>query len=162
MKLALIGFMGSGKSSVAKELSVLSNIPILEMDQHVLNKTGFSSMQQLFANGGEQLLRQTEMELVKEHLPTQSLIVSTGGGIVTNPDTMLHLKNNHTTIFFLNTTFQTIQKRLHNDTTRPLFQQNAQELYNLRLPLYLKYADHIVSTDSLSPKEIAKQVLLFI
>lgn len=160
MKIALIGFMGSGKSSVAKELSTLTNIPVLEMDALVLKKTGFATMQQLFTNGGEQLLRQTEKDLIQQHQHTKPLIISTGGGIVTNPDTMSHIKNSQTTIFFLNTTFQSIQKRLHNDTSRPLFQENALERYNLRLPLYFKYSDHILNTDSLSPNEIANQILL--
>lgn len=161
MKIILIGFMGAGKSSVAKQLGYLLNLPILEMDELVLQKTNTKSMHEVFAKGGELLLRETEIAIAKEYASTESSIISTGAGVVMNKIILDYLRNNNGKIFFLNAFFQTIAARLADDELRPLFENiaEAKSLYHFRQPLYLKYADRVVEVDKKSVEEVALEII---
>ena len=160
MKIILIGFMGSGKSSVAKELGHLLKLPILDMDELVLQKTNTKNMHEVFAKGGELLLRETEMAIAQEYASAENNVISTGAGVVMNKIVLDYLKKPHGKIFFLNATFHTIAARLANDTLRPLFKNivEAESLYHFRQPLYLRYADQIVEVDQKSVEEIAHEI----
>jgi shikimate kinase len=156
MKIVLIGFMGSGKTSVTKELSRLLSWPILEMDEMVYQKTNAKTMHEVFAIGGELLLRETEIAIAKEHSQADKLVVSTGAGVIMNKINVDYFKQKNGIIVFLNARLDTIQKRLAHDNTRPLFKNNddAKSLYDLRQPLYLKYADHVIDV------EIAQEIVV--
>lgn len=157
MNIILIGFMGSGKSQVAKSLSKLLGRDSLEMDDLVCKKTNTKNMHELFANGGELLLRETEIAIAKEYVSKKNLVISTGGGVVLNKIILDYFKEKDGKVIFLHTKFETIAKRLENDPSRPLFQKvmDAKKLYDFRLPLYLYYADEIIDVDSQSADEIA-------
>lgn len=160
MNIVLIGFMGSGKSTVAKSLSELLGLPWIEMDDLAYQKTKTKNMHELFALGGELLLRETEIAIAKEYASKENLIISTGGGIVLNKITLDYFKRSDGKVIFLNARFDTIIKRLEGDDSRPLFKQreNAKTLYDFRLPLYLNYADEVLDVDSRSIDEIALKI----
>lgn len=160
MNIVLIGFMGSGKTSVAKKLSQLMHFPIIEMDELVLEKTHSHSMFDVFAKGGEELLRNTEHAIAQEIFQISNCIISTGGGFILNRSILELLKKNKDMIFFLNASFHTILLRLRNDTIRPLFANvsEAQALYDFRHPLYLKSADCVIEVDDKSVEEIAFEI----
>lgn len=160
MKIILIGFMGCGKSSVAKRLCSLLQRPLLEMDELVFQKTGTKNMHEVFAKGGELLLREIEITIAQEHALSNKNIVSTGAGVVLNKITLDYLKKGGGKIFFLNATFQTLALRLANDRDRPLFTNlvEAESLYHFRQPLYLRYADRVVEVDNKSIDEIAQEI----
>lgn len=160
MKIILIGFMGSGKSSLAKKLALCLNLPLLEMDELVLQKTDTKSMHELFAKGGERLLRETEIAIAKEYASMKSGIISTGAGVVLNKIILDYFKNNNGKVFFLNASFQTISSRLADDKERPLFKnsEEAKSLYVFRQPLYFTYADHVIEVDKKSIEEIAQVI----
>ena len=160
MKIILIGFMGSGKSSVAKKLGDLLNLPTLEMDDLVFEKTKTKDMHEVFAKGGELLLRETEIAIAQEYASTDNSIISTGGGVVLNKIIIDYLKKPDGKVIFLNAAFQTLATRLANDVQRPLFKNKAEAelLYHFRQPLYLKYADHVVEVDKKSVEEIAQEI----
>jgi shikimate kinase len=161
MKIILIGFMGSGKSSVAKKLNQLLNWPVIEMDELSLKKTGNKDMHEMFAKEGEILLRQTEISLAQEYASIDNHIVSTGAGVVINKIVLDYLKKQGDKIFHLNANFNTLSLRLQNDTSRPLFKnaKEAETLYHFRQPLYLKYADQVVDVDTKSLDEVAQEIL---
>ena len=76
----LTGFMGSGKTTIAEKLSKALDMPAIDTDQHIMKATG-KSIPDIFANEGEAAFRQYETESL-EALPTENVIISTGGGIV--------------------------------------------------------------------------------
>ncbi|MEI8365675.1 MAG: shikimate kinase [Parachlamydiaceae bacterium] len=160
MKIILIGFMGSGKSTVAKKLSPLLQWPLLEMDEVVLQKTNAKSMHEVFAKGGELLLRETEISIAQEYAAMDNQVISTGAGVVHNKIILDYLKKRSGKVFFLNTAFHTLAARLAHDTSRPLFENKveAESLYHFRQPLYLKYADQVVEVENKSAAEIAEEI----
>lgn len=160
MNIVLIGFMGSGKSTIAKCLSALLGISYVEMDDLVYQITACRNMREVFAKGGELLLRETEIQIAKEYAAKKNLILSTGGGIVLNKIALDYFTEKGAKVIFLKAPFETIAQRLKNDDTRPLFKEieEAKKAYNFRLPLYLGYADEIVDTACRSPGEIALNI----
>lgn len=158
MIIVLIGFMACGKSTTAQHLSKLLHLPLLDMDALVLQKTASADMHELFAKGGELLLRKTEIELAQELASQTSFILSTGGGVVLNKIILDYFRDKGAKIFFLDTPFEEIIRRLENEKdTRPLFQNRAdlQNLYHFRLPLYRLYANTTIDCNKLSPEQIA-------
>lgn len=161
MKIILIGFMGSGKSTVAKELGHSLGLPVIEMDDLVCKKTNSANMHEVFGKGGELLLRETEIEIAREHSSSDSAIISTGAGVVLNKVILDYLERPKGTIFFLNAAFQTIKSRLAHDSSRPLFQNlaAAESLYHFRHPLYFQYAHHVIDVDHQSVQDIALEIV---
>jgi shikimate kinase len=160
MKIILIGFMGSGKTSVAKCLSPLLGLSRIEMDDLVYQKTNTSTMQEVFALGGELLLRETEIAIGKEIALQKRVVIATGGGVVLNKIIFDYFKQEKSLVIFLRATFTTIAMRLEGHTQRPLFQHlpTAKKMYHFRAPLYLHYADKVIDVDDLTPEEIAQKI----
>ena len=117
-------------------------------------------MHEVFAKGGELLLRETEFAIAKGYAAIDRRVISTGAGVVLNRIILDYLKMPDGKIFFLNATFQTIATRLVNDILRPLFKNvvEAKSLYYFRQPLYLKYADQVIEVDTKSVEEIAQEI----
>ncbi|OHE77565.1 MAG: hypothetical protein A3F67_03020 [Verrucomicrobia bacterium RIFCSPHIGHO2_12_FULL_41_10] len=160
MNIVLIGFMGSGKSTVAKRLAKLLGISWVEMDELVYQKTSTRNMHEVFALGGELLLRETEIAIAKEYALKENLVISAGGGVVLNKVILDYFKERSGKVIFLNAKFEQIVKQLNGDDSRPLFKDltSAKKLYDFRLPLYLNYADEIIDLDSRSADEIALKI----
>ena len=161
MKIILIGFMGSGKTSIANVLGGLLNLPILEMDEIVYEKTETKNMYEVFEKGGEGLLRETEMLIAQESILIKDIIISTGGGVVMNKTIFDYFKSPDAKVIFLNASFPVLVNRLNNDHSRPLFKDRvqAQSLYDFRQQLYLRYADITVHVDDKSIQEIAQEIV---
>jgi shikimate kinase len=160
MNIILIGFSGCGKSTVAKRLSQQIGFSLVEMDDLVYQKTNTRNMHEVFSLGGELLLRETEIAIVKEYASKKKFVISTGGGVVLNKIILDYFKQSSGLVIFLNAGFDTIAKRLEGDASRPLLQDalSAKKMYDFRLPLYLHYADKIVDVDLKSPEEIALEI----
>jgi len=155
MLIVLIGFMGCGKSSVAVELSALLGFPAVDMDALVCQRTQVKTIQEVFAKGGELLLRETEIGLAKEYAAKKELVISTGGGVVLNKIILDYFKQSSAKVVYLEVNFKTLVKRLKEDRTRPLFGKDA---YDARLPLYARYADLRVDANTDSPRKIALHI----
>lgn len=162
MKLSLIGFMGSGKTSVSQQLAKKLGLNCMEMDWFALQQNGCADMAALFEKGGEILLRETEIELARDWRDARDVVISTGGGVVMNKIITDYLKENDGRVIFLHVPFETIRERIKIDTTpRPLFEDAdaARDLYNFRLPLYKRYADIVVETEDKSIDEIVEIIM---
>ncbi|QQS43913.1 shikimate kinase [Candidatus Roizmanbacteria bacterium] len=163
MKIALIGFMGSGKTTVGEALANMLGFEFVEMDKVVLEKTNFRDMQELFSKNGEIYLREWEIALAKEWQEKEKTVISTGGGVVMNNIIPEYLKKNNGHVIFLHASFQTLEQRVIKDKTpRPLFGnvRDAYRLYHFRLPLYKKYADMTIRTKGKDAVKIAKEIVL--
>jgi shikimate kinase len=157
--IILTGFMGAGKTTLAKILAQKTNYQVMEMDDWVLKISKRKSINQIFFQDGELKFRELEIATAKKLAKKERVIISTGGGVVMNKIILDYLKQKGI-VFFLQTNFITIKQRLKNDKTRPLFKDNqkAFELYQFRQPLYQKYADFIIKTDNQKPNQIAREI----
>jgi shikimate kinase len=160
MNIVLIGFMGSGKSSVAFELGKKLNMKTKETDTLVLAKSKRKSIKDIFLIDGEIRFRELEIEIAKKLSGEKEIVISTGGGIVMNKICIDYLKQNGTVIF-LSTTFAEIERRLKGDTTRPLFmdKKQAQKLFMMRKQLYKNYTSVTIKTDGKSIDEITHLIM---
>ena len=156
MKIILIGFMGSGKTTVANILAKKLNLEVVEMDQLILTKSGRNNISEIFSLDGEKHFRALETKVCQSLKDQDGLIISTGGGVIGNKINIMNLKNNGR-IFYLKTSFSIIDKRLKNDRTRPLFKDKkaAKKLFDIRQNLYEKWADCTILTDKKSTDEVA-------
>lgn len=160
MNIILIGFMGSGKSTVGKLIAQRQSKEHIEMDDLILHRSGRSSISEIFAQDGEIRFRELEMEIAKEVSNKKNNIISSGGGVVMNKINIDYLKIGGP-IVYLKTGFHELEKRLEGDSTRPLFQNKgkARELYEMRAVLYETYADHVIKTDNKSVVEVVTSVI---
>ncbi|MFB4166456.1 shikimate kinase [Virgibacillus sp. JSM 102003] len=156
--LYLIGFMGSGKSTIGEMLSNILGLPHIDTD-HLVEEVYGQTISSIFQSDGEGTFRKYESEVLKK-TPSLNHIISTGGGIVEKEENTLFMKENGIVIY-LNTSFEEIAKRLEDDQLRPLWSQNVKEkkiLFNRREKLYEENADKIIHTDNKSAREIAGEI----
>lgn len=160
MKIILIGFMGAGKSSVAPLLAKKLHHEVIEMDEKIIKKSGLSSIKDIFAKKTEKGFRQLEEEVAKSLRYKDDIVISAGGGVIGNEKTIKHLKHNGI-IIFLETSFETILKRLVDISDRPLWKDSkkTKELYEKRLPLYKEYATISVTTDNKSLGQVTDEII---
>jgi shikimate kinase len=166
MRIFLIGFMGSGKTSVASELALRLDCPSYEMDSLVVENSPYSSVAEIFQHEGEKSFRRLEQETFLQLLDvTPPCIISTGGGVGANPELMSQLQLPHSSpesfVIFLSASFFTCKKRVQKDDSRPLFQENdkALKLYTSRQELYKQHAGITIVVDEKTPAEIADEII---
>lgn len=167
MKIILIGFMGSGKSSVAAELAATTGYPVVETDAEALARTPCHSITEVFDTHGEEYFRTLEAEVFNAALQRENLIISTGGGILESEESkqaLTELRTSHgragVCVVYLDTHFETITNRLQGDNSRPLFRSlmDAEHRFVRRLPRYREAADLVIPTDAYGAKEIAELI----
>lgn len=147
--------MGAGKTSVGKVLSKKIKIPLVEMDDIVLKESGRKTVKEIFENDGEKHFRALEFKVCQSLRNQNNLIISTGGGVISDRRNIENLKNNGL-IFYLKTSFATINKRLRNDKARPLFKDKtaARKLFDSRQNLYEKFTNEVIKTDNKTISEV--------
>jgi len=160
--LYLIGFMGSGKSTVSRHMSRSLGVPKIEMDDLLAERAG-KSITQIFAEDGEEVFRQMETELLREIGAGEPALVSCGGGVVLRPENVEIMKNSGT-ILMLSATPETIFSRVRHSTKRPILNGNMNvefiaELMAKRDPAYRAAADVTVSIDGKTSDIVAKELV---
>ncbi|CAM3058617.1 shikimate kinase [Sporolactobacillus spathodeae] len=160
--ILLIGFMGSGKTTVGKQLAEYLHQPHLDLDAWIEAHSG-QSIKQIFTDHGETFFRDLESEALSAAI-RQEGVLSTGGGTPVRSVNRKLLASSGSPVIFLQTSPEVIVNRLKNDASRPLLQSmdNDQfiELYQKRKTYYQQSADIIVDTDQKSPSEIAHEILI--
>ncbi|WP_160909437.1 shikimate kinase [Pontibacillus yanchengensis] len=158
MKIYLIGFMGSGKSSVGKNLATSLGISFFDTDSYIEEYTE-KAIPAIFADEGEEGFRHYESNAL-EQLSGIEAVVATGGGIIEktrNKDIM----DEDGIIVYLHTNFETISQRLQEDKNRPLWNQDLNKrkaLYERRLPMYKQFSHYIVETDDKEVEDIIYEI----
>lgn len=158
----LIGFMGAGKSTVAKALQRELHMRLIEMDARIVEEQGMS-INEIFDRYGEDHFRDIESGLVDAIGKEGGSIVSCGGGVVVRSRNTEAMKKSGT-IVFLTATPETIYERVKNSTERPILNGNMSveyiaELMEKRRALYEAAADIRIATDGKTRNEICREIM---
>ena len=120
--IVLIGMMGSGKTTVGKQLAELLGWTFIDLDEEI-EKRENKKISQIFNDNGEQYFRKTEKEAIKEFINNEKTILSLGGGAFENEESQKLLKEK-STVIFLKASCQKIFERIKNEIHRPLLHKN--------------------------------------
>lgn len=166
MNIVLIGYRGTGKSSVGRALAVKLSRELVSTDKEIVRRAG-RSIPDIVATEGWEYFRDLESAVCRDFAGRDELIVDTGGGAILRPENVEALKR-HGTLFWLTASVDTIAKRIGGDTQRPSltgtksFVDEIQEVLRERTPKYQAAADHVIPTDGRSIDELAKAVLALV
>ena len=160
--IMLIGFMGTGKSTVSTYLHRWLGLAEVDMDS-LIEKNANMSIPQIFKTHGEDYFRDLETKTLIEVQQKSQQIVSCGGGIVLRDENVTYMKENGS-IVLLTATPETVYERVKNSTNRPILNGNMNveyiaQLMERRRALYLQCADVIISTDQKSIEDIAFEIV---
>ena len=151
MAKILLGFMGAGKSMIARALSA----DFLDMDELIFQKIGMS-IQEYFAQYGESAFRKIEAEVLAECIQ-QDVVLSTGGGVVLSSQNRDLLTQNPQNIY-LKADFETLFRRIQ----RPLYltksKTDLQEIFEQRQALYEAVATQTIDVVGKTPQEIIEEI----
>ncbi len=165
MKTILIGFMGTGKTSVGKLLSSKLNTKFIDMDNEI-EKREQKTISNIFKDCGEDYFRQLESNLLKELLKEDNIVISTGGGIITKQENIEILKEEKRVIF-LDASVEKIQKNVSKEIdTRPLLKESKNiyetinNLLEKRLYQYNNISDIKISINDKNINEVVSEILV--
>ena len=159
--LALIGFMGTGKSCVGRLVADGLRFEFLDTDEIIESGVG-KSISDIFAQQGEAAFREMEFRLVAELAARTRTVFSTGGGLPANPANLASLKS-HALVVWLWASPETIFEHVRGQPHRPLLKGpdpmgSIRSLLATREPFY-RQADVLVNTERRSVREVAQQVI---
>lgn len=157
----LVGFMGTGKTSVGREIAARRGMSFVDMDERIVQQQG-KAVSRIFAEDGEPTFRAMERAMVGELAVGTNQVIAPGGGIVLNP---LNIQDFAATgiVVCLRASVETLLKRLEGDTTRPLLaapdkKERMQALMEARKALY-DAVPYQVETSGLDVKAVADRIL---
>ena len=162
MNIFIVGPMGSGKSTVGKIISDEMFLNFFDTDEEIESRTG-ASIDWIFDLEGEAGFRKRESDILNEMVEKNSIVLSTGGGIILS-DNNRELLSSRGTVFYLSTPILTQVERTAKDKDRPLLKDGDPEeiltkLHNEREALYEMVSDHVVDTENKSSKEVASEII---
>lgn len=160
--LVLIGFMGCGKSTVAKCLRRIYGMDILEMDREIECREGMR-ISEIFESKGEEYFRELETKLLIELMKKKNIIISCGGGVPMRECNVLEMKKNGTVIL-LTAKPETVLERVKYSRRRPLLEGHMnvayiEELQEKRREKYEKAADIVIATDGKTIEQIGEEIV---
>lgn len=161
VNLYLVGFMGTGKSTVGRMLAQQLRRQFLDSD-HEIERAQGKAVAKIFAEDGEPRFRELEREFIERGHPDHGCIVACGGGLVVTPG-MLELLHRRGVVICMHAPIETILQRTMHTTHRPLLQVDdrearLRELYAQREEIYRRTGT-MVLTDKRPMREIAAHVL---
>jgi shikimate kinase len=159
--IALIGFMGSGKSSVGRLVAELLGFEFVDTDALIETRAG-CPISTIFAQQGEPAFRELEAATVRELAGLNQVVIATGGGLPTNPANLDSLRT-HALVACLWSSPERLYERVRHQTHRPLLQvpdplERIRTLLEQRTPCY-READVMIGTEGRGQREIAQQVI---
>jgi len=161
--IALIGFMGTGKSAIGRTLAAKLGWKFVEMDRLIEEMAG-KSIPQIFEQDGEIGFRELEIEIAKRVAQSRRQVIACGGGMVLNKINVDRLRETSWMVY-LETSPEKILKRTSSGITeRPLLNvpdpaQRIQELLDFRKPFYERSADITIDTSRFSINKIADLII---
>lgn len=159
--IAIIGFMGTGKSAVGKALAQKLGKELIALDDIIAIRAG-KTIPEIFRQDGEVRFREMEIVAVHEISTKKNAVIDCGGGVVLNAINIDRLKK-ESVIVYLTASLPVILKRTPGDT-RPLLPEKARPQFvkdklASRRPLYKKAADITVDTSRLTVEEVVDKII---
>jgi shikimate kinase len=159
--LALVGFMGTGKSSIGRLAAEMLHFTFLDTD-HVIESWASKTIPDIFQQDGEPAFRQWENRIVQDLTRRTRTVIATGGGLPTIEGNLASLKS-HSLVVCLWASPEVIWERVRGHSHRPLLLDpdpltKIRELLAGREPYY-RQADVLVNTERRSQREVAAQVV---
>lgn len=157
--IILVGFMGAGKTTVARELAAAGYV-LVDLDERIVRRCG-RSIPEIFAQEGESFFRDCETEALQALEGTGRSVIATGGGVVGREENWVRMRRLGKVVY-LRASWPALQRRLLAGTGRPLAAGDdwarVEALWRQRLPLYER-ADLAVDTEDRTPAEVAAAIL---
>lgn len=160
--IVLIGFMGTGKSTVSTYLKKNFGMEVVEMDQIISERQGMS-ISDIFETYGEEYFRDLETDLLIEMQSRRNVVISCGGGVPMRERNVAEMKKNGKVVL-LTAKPETILERVKNDHGRPLLEGNKKvefiaDLMEKRREKYEAAADIVIETDGKTKQEICEELI---
>jgi shikimate kinase len=163
MNIVLIGYRGTGKSTVGRLLASRLGRQLMSTDAEIV-KRAQRTVPEIIAQEGWEYFRDLESDICRELADRDQLVIDTGGGAILRTQNIETLKKNGT-VFWLTASVETIANRIGSDNQRPSltgtksFVDEIQEVLQERVPKYQAAADHIIATDHRSINQLVETVL---
>ena len=162
MNIFIVGPMGSGKSTVGKIISDELFLNFFDTDDEIESRTG-ASIDWIFDLEGEEGFRKRESSILEEMVKQNSIVLSTGGGIILS-DSNREMLSSRGTVFYLSTPISVQIERTSKDKDRPLLKNGDPEeiltrLQKERKDLYESVSDHVIETENKSSQEVASEII---
>lgn len=163
MNIVLIGYRGTGKSSVGKALAARLGRELVSTDSEIVRRAG-CSIPEIVAQHGWEYFRDLESDVCRNLADRDQLVIDTGGGAIVRPRNVEMLKRNGR-LFWLTASVESIAARIGGDTQRPSltgtksFVEEIQDVLRERAPKYQAAADHVIPTDDRSIDHLVQLVL---
>ena len=166
MNIVLIGYRGTGKSTVGKLLARRLGRQFVSTDEEIV-KRAKRTIPEIVAQEGWEYFRDLESEVCREFAGRDRLVIDTGGGAILRTQNVEALKKNGA-LFWLTASFETITKRIGRDNQRPSltgsksFVDEIQDVLRERTPKYQAASDHVITTDDRSIKQLVEIILTLV
>ncbi len=162
MNLVLIGYRGTGKSTVARLLAEKLGMEVVSLDQEIVRRAG-RSIPEIVAQHGWSHFRDLESAATKYFSERDNIIIDAGGGVILRRENVESLRRRGK-VFWLRASVPVIVARIEAGTERPpltagkSFMEEVEEVLRERSRLYEAAADYQIDTDALSPKQVAAEI----
>ncbi|MDH4185944.1 MAG: shikimate kinase [Nitrospira sp.] len=166
MNIVLIGYRGTGKSTVGKLIAARLGRVLVSTDEEIISRAK-RTIPEIVAKEGWEYFRDLESDVCRDLAGRDQLIIDTGGGAILRPKNVEALKRNGT-LCWLTASVETIVKRIGRDNQRPSltgtksFVDEVQDVLRERIPKYQAAADHVLATDDRSSTELAEALLALV
>ncbi|CAI2555894.1 Shikimate kinase 1 [Apilactobacillus kunkeei] len=159
MDAIIIGFMGSGKTTVTQLLAEKLNVKFMDLDSLIVDSIG-QSISDFFKDNSEEKFREVETRVLKQSVSLNGILATGGGTPIYNVDV---IKEMELPVFLLDAKDETIQRRLSENEGRPLIDKHGLngiiELKHERDVIYNELSDYTIFTDDKTPLEVADDIL---
>ncbi len=160
-KIFLVGPMGAGKSAVGRQLARLLHLEFIDSDEEIETRTGVD-IPFIFEKEGEAGFRKREAKVIDELSQRDGVVLATGGGAITDPDSRNRLGARGYVVYLYTTVEQQLE-RTQRGRHRPMLDNDnpekvLEELMEIRDPLYREMADLIVDTDGRRVTTVAREI----
>lgn len=167
MNIVLIGYRGTGKSTVGRLVATQLRMEFVDADEELERRAG-RTIREIFASGGEESFRDLEAVVIGDLLQRDNLVAALGGGAVLRLDSRAQIRQARNCVVWLQADAQTLDQRISADAATSQRRPNLtstgglaeiERLLAIREPLYRECAEFAVDTAGKTPEQIATEVV---